>query len=191
MNKELKNLNVDIKSLIAVFIIFFYGTGCKYSCTRTKIGKLLSILAFKYALNGEKLFNETIYKYDNCGTILKATQNLLCREEYICWHHQDDKIYISKGFQNNITIPPRFKDIILPDSDIVLEIEDVFRNFGAYSAVDLGNFLNPIVDIATTISYGEIELTKIKDIIEQLDESNEIVKYLKESKFNKAYQKTK
>lgn len=195
MNIELKDLNVSIKSLTYTFIMFFYETGRKYSCTRTKIGKLLSILAFKYAINGERLFNEIIYKYYDSGTAIKEIFYLLEREEYLCFFDQDNKKYISERFYNS-NIPSIFfeKDMILPNKNVIVDIEDVFRNFGAYSQVDLGKLLNPIVDIAASENYGEIDLTKVKDNITKLDESNEIVKYLKQSYLNeqnKTYQKTK
>lgn len=38
---EMKNINVSLKSAANYFIQLFYKTGCKYSCTQTKIGKLL------------------------------------------------------------------------------------------------------------------------------------------------------
>lgn len=70
---KMQNSNLRLKEITYYLIQQFYKTGEKYSCTQTKLGKLLSILAFKYARNGQKLFDTPIYKYPpRCGTLIKA-----------------------------------------------------------------------------------------------------------------------
>ena len=76
-------LNANLKDVTSCLIRMFYQTDKKYSCTQTKLGKMLSILAFRYAINGEKLFNESIYRYPpNCGTLIKALTFIKSR--YLC-----------------------------------------------------------------------------------------------------------
>lgn len=66
-------MNVKLRAIVNYLIGFFYVTEKKYSCSITKIGKLLSILAFKaYIKNEENILGEyvTIKKYKDCGTYI-------------------------------------------------------------------------------------------------------------------------
>lgn len=165
---------------------------------RQKIGKLLSILAFKYAVNDEQLFKEQIYKYDNCGTYIRETAFLVYRDEYHRDSYQNDKKYINDQLQKptilNLTEYSRyeylFKNACI-NFRIKEHVKDVFRNFGSYSQKDLSDVLNPIVEKLTDVSYGPIELSKVSSVIDEVDQDNEVVKYLKSHKKDNNVEKNK
>lgn len=176
---KLNDLNVDLEELCCFLIPLFYETDCKYSCTRNKLGKLLTILAFKYAMNGERLFNEKIYRNGNCGTIIEQIMDVFEKDEYVLPEYNDDRKYIKEELEASIKLPQRFQ--IMPDLsfDVMNDMLDVFRNFGAYYPSDLSRVLNPIVDKVTKESHGEVELFKVPYVIDAVDSENDVVKYLK------------
>lgn len=184
--ENMKKLNIGIKELTYYLVSLFFLTECKYSCTSTKIGKMLSILAFKYAYNGFLLFNDEVRKYDNCGTMIESSACWLHINEYVCRKDQNNKEYITEELKEPIDLPAKincryieiFKCCDLPFY-VKKEVEEVFRYFGAYSHVDLSEVLNPIVDMLTTESYGKIDLSKISYIIDEVTQDNEVIKYLK------------
>jgi len=182
----MKKLNLSIKDLTHYLVSLFYKTDCKYSCNKTKIGKILSILAFKYANNDILLFNEEIRKYDNCGTIIEDSAFFVYSDEYICKKDRDNKEYILEEINECNDLPiglyERYKEVSkyskIPEI-IKKDVEEVFRYFGAYSKTDLSEVLNPIVDKLTTESYGKIDLSKISSILNEITQDNEIIKYMK------------
>lgn len=161
------------------FIQLFYKTGKRYSCTRTKLGKLLSILAFKYAANDKLLFFEEIYCYPNCGTAIKELMCEVERDVYRNYHYEDGKKRISKHeLKANVDIPKMYPDTSLLKSELKKDIEDVFFSFGAYSQKDLSDVLNPIVEYEGICnSEGIIELEKIILLHDKLPD-NEVIKYI-------------
>ena len=50
-DRLMKELHTDLEKATCYLVQFFYKTGRLYSCTRTKLRKLLSIVAFVYARN--------------------------------------------------------------------------------------------------------------------------------------------
>ncbi len=65
--------NDKLRAIVNYLIGFFYETEKKYSCSITKIGKLLSILAFKaYIESEERILGKyvAIKKYKDCGTYI-------------------------------------------------------------------------------------------------------------------------
>lgn len=161
------------------FIQLFYKTGKRYSCTRTKLGKLLSILAFKYAANDKLLFFEEIYRYPNCGTAIKELMCGIERDVYREYAYEDGKKRIHKHeLKANVDIPKMYPDISLLKPEIKKDIEDVFFNFGAYSQSDLSDVLNPIVEYEGICnSEGIIELEKIILLHDKLP-GNKVLDYI-------------
>lgn len=184
--ENFKEENVNTKELAYYMIKMFYETDCKYSCTRTKIGKLISILAFKYATKGILLFDDPIYKYDNCGAYIKALSFWLYRDEYLCDEFQDDKKYISDEFKKPKNLLAGFQERYNSldntlrglTEEVKKEAEEVFRRFGSYSHVDLSDVLNPIVENTGTPSYGRIDLSRILPAIMETDPNNDVIKYI-------------
>ena len=157
-------MNIDILQATNYLISLFYRTEKKYSASRTKIGKLMSIVAFIYARMGIKLFEEHIFRYDNCGTIIPKL-NKLSIDIYVFYHYDDDKEYINDDFFIDYEMPETYKDFKDVPEDVKLVIEDVFRNFGAYSQVNLGDCLNKIVYLDGFVDSDDVViLEELKDL---------------------------
>ena len=180
---DMKNLNMNLKEITYYLIQLFYKTGKKYSCTQTKLGKLLSILAFKYARNEQLLFNESISKYPpHCGTLIEdlvfIPKDIYIRDLDV---EDPDKLkIINEPFDDKAEIPNNYMDINNLSDQVKKDIEDLFRLFGSYPASKLGEYLNPIVEL-TVSDDNKIILNMIKTIsIEDFSENelNEITKYI-------------
>jgi len=181
----MEKLVVHVKSLTYYLVSLFYKTGCKYSCTSTKIGKILSILAFKYAYNDILLFDAEIKKYENCGTIIEDACFWVFSDEYICDKDQNNKKYIIDELKEPVDLSYnlyyRYEQLCQYNIPFYIkkDVEEVFRCFGAYSKEDLSEVLNPIVDMLTTECNDKIDLSKLPAIIDKVAQDNEVVKYIK------------
>ena len=161
-------------------IQFFYKTDKRYSCTRTKIGKLLSIVAFKYAVKyDENIFPWKIYRYPECGTLMASVQHYVDRDVYFAYPYDNSKKRISRNELNeNADIPDRYKDVSNLDPKLKEEIENVFFTFGAYSQVDLSEELNPIVEYKGICQAdGRINLDNIILLYDKLP-GNKVLEYI-------------
>lgn len=188
-NKEMQNLteiHADLNEAANYLIQLFYQTGRKYSCSRTKIGKLLSIVAFLYAKNGQKLFDETIFKYDNCGTSIHELKFFIDRDVYIQYQYDDDCQYIECKLDKNVDILDKHKETNSLSEELKAEIENVFRHFGSFCAYHLGQCINPIVDLPQIVNdNNEIQLHILSNISKESfangslnAENNYLVKFL-------------
>ena len=188
-NDDLEPLYVNLKDTAYYLISLFYKTGQKYSCTSTKIGKLISILAFQYALDGKKLLDEEIYKYGGCGTLIEKL-SFLPKDIYrpVGMNYIYDKRYIDDVVDDSLMVHSFYRDFKDIPFDVRLRAEEVFRTFGAYSHMDLGKLLNPIVDRTVDEKTDIIVLSKMPLAISQMSEDNEIVRFLRT---NAIYDKTK
>lgn len=179
----MQELHTDFKELTNYLIHLFYQTNKNYSCTRTKIGKLLSIIAFTYALEDVKLFDETIYEYEDCGTIIGELNYIVCREEYFTFANKDDKKFIDIPFNLNAEIPSIREKTATISIEIRERTEKIFRRFGSYTQVDLSKILNPIIQNSKiTNNKKEIDLIKFKNLkkseIYRENQDNELINYL-------------
>lgn len=175
-------LKVNLEQATNYLIQLFYKTGKKYSCARSKLGKLLTVVSFVYARNGKRLFNESICKYDNCGTAINALKDYLDREVYIRNEYYDCLDAIEEDFDETVAIPKMYSDIEKVPDDVKDEIEKVFRKFGAYSAYDIGCLIISVINLDGVIKADEeIDLEKIHNLqisdYKEL-EQNELLKYL-------------
>lgn len=162
-------------------IQFFYKTNKRYSCTRTKIGKLLSILAFKYAVKyDENIFSWEIYRYPGCGTLIAGLQCYVDRDVYFAYPYDNSKKRISRNELNeNADIPDRYKDVSNLDPKLKEEIENVFFTFGAYSQSDLSDELNPIVEFNGICRHdGSIDLDAVANLDKNQFRGNKVVEYM-------------
>ena len=183
-DNEMEKLNINLRDATYYLIQFFYKTEKKYSCTQTKIGKMLSILVFKYAKDGKQLFYEKIYKYPpRCGTLIKdltfIPKDIYIRDTDI--EDPDGEEIINIVFNDSVEIPDIYTNINNLTDDIKKEIECLFRHFGTYPASKLGEYLNPIVDKFIVSNSDEISLERMKYIdIEDFSDSeiNDIIKYI-------------
>lgn len=147
-------INASLKETSNYIIQLFYKTGKIYSCTQTKIGKLLSILAFQYAVRDEQLFFEEIYKYaPNCGTFIKdltfIPKDIYFRDFENGNPDKCSQIEIEEiDKDGDIAIPAEYQTITSLSDRLKRDIERVFLTFGAYPGNSLGELLNPIVNTA-------------------------------------------
>ncbi len=184
MNLGMKELHTSLKGVTYYLVQFFYKTEKKYSCTQTKLGKLLSILAFKYAKNKILLFDEIIYEYpSHCGTLIKALtfvpQNIYVRG---LSEPSNDRPTENNDEFIDVIVPSQYTSVIDLSDSIKNEIEQVFRYFGAYSGDDLANNLNPIVDKIIKKDSGELDLSLLSSLTQTdfniSDDNNKIVNYI-------------
>ena len=190
----MERMNESLKYTTNYLISLFYRTDCRYSCSRTKIGKLLSIVAFSYACENRQLFAQPIYRYDDCGTGIRELKFWMGIEEYsffgsnICC---DDKEMITEDFNNDKILPNRLQVENFVPCELKERVENVFRQFGSYAGWELNDSLNAIAKQATHEPFGIVDLTKISSIVENMDQDNEIVDYLKSNYIKGKKVKTK
>lgn len=160
---------IDLAQATYYLIQLFYQTGQKYSCTRTKLGKLLSIAAFYYARKNQILFKESICKYDGCGTTIKELSFIVDRDVYIRYSYSDSKSDISTNeIDETLFVPEKFTQVERLSDEIKDALKNVFIKFGAYNAVELGRALNIIVQHSDVSDVnGKINLC----VISQLDQN--------------------
>lgn len=165
-NNLMEKLNINLTQATNYLVQLFYKTNQKYSCTRTKVGKLLSIVAFKYASNGQVAFEETIYKYNECGTAIKEImQRFKDRDIYTLCTYNDDSKPVSQKIDEKADIPLDFIDIKDLSDDVKDTIKSVFLLFGAFSPATLGECINPIVNTKnTTLENNQIDISRIEYI---------------------------
>ena len=164
-------------------IQLFYKTDQKYSCTKTKIGKLLSILAFKYAVKEIELFDEKIYRYPKCGTLIKELGVRIPLDVYRRDFDEKDndgkKMISVDELKHGTFIPKSYRDISMCYSWEREAIEDLFLNFGAYSTSDLADELNPIVEYKGICEPdGSINLEAIAHLDKNQFPNNKVVEYI-------------
>lgn len=184
--KRMDKLNTNLSHVANYFVQLFYKTGQKYSCTQTKIGKLLSVLAFLYARKGKILFNETVYRYKGCGAVIDDLKAVITdRDVYLKSKYEDfdgeitediiDSLFDELDESLNI-----YRDVssILPE--LKDDIEKVFRKFGAHSAYSMGQLINPIVNHNGVADENDtIDLEVIMSLNkDDFDESNELIEYI-------------
>lgn len=184
--KQMNKLNTNLSHVANYFVQLFYKTGQKYSCTQTKIGKLLSILAFLYARKGKILFNETVYRYKGCGAVIDDLKAVVAdRDVYLKSKYEDfdgeitgeiiDGLFDALDESLNT-----YRDISSLLPELKDDIEKVFRKFGAHSAYSLGQLINPIVNHNGVADENDaIDLEAIMSLNkDDFDESNELIEYL-------------
>lgn len=182
--ERMEKLNVNLEQTANYMIQLFYQTGQKYSCTRTKIGKLLSIVAFVYAKKDRQIFNEVIYKYGDCGTTINELTATVDRDVYLQCDYQDDKNYIECEFDVSVPIPDKHKETDRISEEVKLIVQKVFRNFGAYSAYDLGQLICPIINcknmvgINDDVNLFQLFMSKYDDFAVLEDVNDKLLNYL-------------
>lgn len=168
---RMKELEINLTKATNYLVQLFYRTGKRYSCTRTKLGKLLSIVAFAYAGRDCIAFKETIYKYDDCGTAIQEIMDRFNDSEiYTRCKYDDNRKSIPDGsiaspFDLNVVIPKDYEDISGLDLGVTDMIDSVFKTFGAYTPNDLGECINPIVDSRGVAGANkEVCLKRVKEL---------------------------
>lgn len=170
----------DFISCTNYLIQFFFKTEKKYSCTRMKIGKLLSILAFRYECKGIQLFDEVIY-WDICNTVINQLTLFYPIDTYYQKNPMDDanKIIDPDELKEGIDIPDFYKvKLTIPD-EVMKDIEELFYNFGAYDSYDLTRLLKPIVQHEGICRpNGSIDLEAIANLDKNHFPDNKVVEFI-------------
>ena len=162
ITNDIKLLGKNVQAVKAAeyLIKLFNSTQQKYSCTRTKLGKLLAIVAFRYARQGIKIFDENVYKYGDCGAIVGGL-TLLEREYFMQPSYNDNCQRIQGGIDS---IDDSFNPIDIPE-DLKQELFSVFLEFGAYTPGALGKDINPLLDYENIVeSDGLVNISKLISI---------------------------
>lgn len=188
---ELNNLNVDSMSASWFLLTLFFKTERKYTCTKVKTSQLLTIIALDYANNGDKLFDTDIFKSEDDEIYISSLVGLSKREYIGAINQNDDNQYIDADLDDS-------KEYLVPfvyrcntvDENLKEKTISVFRHFGAYSQEDLATMINPILNKITN-EDGMVNLTKASSIINETNEDNEVVKYLKANCINNVKTKIK
>lgn len=177
-NYKMNELHINLKEAALYLIGLFNATGQAYSCSRTKIGKLLSILAFVYARRGIQIFDETIYKYDGCGTTIPELASFVYRDVYIKLNYEDMRSPVNIEIDSSNL---EYNEEVL-NLTVISDIRVVFNRFGAYTAFDLGKCINPIVNFENVTEDDVINLSVIEKLsindFEYVTEDKELIEFL-------------
>lgn len=178
----MKEVYVNLDEAINYLVERFYLTDRQFSCTRTKIGKLLSIVAFKYALEGEKLFKETIYEYNGCGTIIYEVMDRFDDGDIYTRIRYNDgcKIIDKKEIDMNAEVPNEYRNYKNLSDKVKKDIDEVFRNFGAYSQSELGKLITSLLCLDGVVDdNGEVNLEQVSRLNnDSLKEKNALIIFL-------------
>ena len=112
------------------------------------------------------LFCEPIYKYPPlCGTLIKAL-TFIPKDIYLrdLTQPNPDKLSpVEDVLNDDASIPSQYIDYEEPSDTVKSEIENVFKEFGAYPPDILGKLLNPIVEKTVCSDNDEINLSLLKN----------------------------
>ncbi len=181
VNHKMRELHTDLRTTTNYLIQFFYATGQVYSCSRTKLGKLLSIVAFIYAQKDIKLFDESIYRYNGCGTAIKELNSFTDTEIYVPFSYSDNGEFITGKTENIISdeIELEYKDV---PEQLKNTVKEVFQHFGSFSPSMLGMCINPIVDGLEYSENGEINLSDFQKLkrtdFDNVENNLELIEFL-------------
>ena len=186
---RMKEVYVDLETATNYLVQLFYQTGRRYSCTRTKLGKMLAIVAFKYARADEIIFAESVYEYgEHCGAVISGLAMIVDRDAYLNYQYLDvkddsnvDKI-IDDERERKAFIPEKYKKTSGITDGVKDRIKEVFALFGGYSAPLIGHFINDLIYLPGVImNDGTISLQKISELsindIRDVSQSR-LIKYL-------------
>lgn len=144
---------VDLKQAADYLIKLFEKTDKIYSCTRTKIGKLLSIVALYYARRNVIIFAEKIRKYAGCGTAINELKGIVDSNVYLTDENNDKKECITK----NLLGLPIDSPLHSSSNNVGRVIREAFMRFGAYPAAEIGSLINEVIEcIEKGMSDGDI-----------------------------------
>jgi hypothetical protein len=178
----MKEAYINLEDAINYLVEQFYLTDRKFSCTRTKIGKILSIIAFRYALREQKLFKETIHEYNGCGTIIYEVMDRFDDGDIYTRIQYNDDCHIIKNeeFNKNAEIPNEYRNYNTLSEENKKIIRTAFCRFGAYSQSELGRYITSILSIKDVVNNnGEVNLDQISKLTDKdFSEKNTVIKFL-------------
>lgn len=174
-NKDFERQGSSMVNIVeaAKFVVqLYYITGQKYHCSLTKVEKILAIADLIIMRSGNKLFSNEIISHD-CGVGFPILSDYLYSN--IIEGNPEQKNFIDDDFDNTIEIP-RLYAIENPEAipeylkELIIE---VFREFGDYTARDLGLYMNAFKDkiLSDQTINGErfIDPMKVQGYFENID----------------------
>ena len=182
--------HLDLKVATNYLIQLFYQTNRMYSCTRIKIGKILAIISFKYARQGIILFDESVFKYDNSGSVINGLAMLVDRDVYLSYEYFDikeisnipAKVDFLKQREFEVFVPEKYKKNDGIHDDVKECIKEVFKCFGGYSSQLIGYFMNDLVCLPGVVDIdGSVDLEKIyklPDFVVKNMKHNKLINYV-------------
>ena len=187
----MQELHLNLRCATNYLVQLFYRTKERYSCTRSKIDKLMSIVAFEYAVKGQKAFDESIVRYENSGTyISKPLHESVPRDVYNHSKYYDSRRKIvDEEVVRKCNIPMEYMDIQGIGACEKYVIKKVFQEYGAYKTKDLNKIINPIVNHPGVILGNNIvDLSffakEPRDEIKvESTESSKLIEYLFKSRY--------
>lgn len=136
---------VNIVEAAKYVVQLYYMTGQQYHCSLTKVEKILAIADLIIMRSGKKLFSNEIISHD-CGVGFPILSDYLYSN--IIEGNPEQNNFIGVDFDDTIEIP-RLYAIENPEAIpnyLRLLLNDVFRQFGDYTAKDLGLLFNVFKD---------------------------------------------
>ena len=154
--REEINKEMDVKILANYLIQCFWNTrinGQRIKCTRTKIGKLLTIVQLLYIKqNGQVAFDDAIAE-ETCGTSIPVLS--VYRYPYDIWdissnELSSDTVFYELNSSINLSDVSKVSDTIPELYDLKDEVSDsikklimdVFVKFGTYDGYEIGKLIN-------------------------------------------------
>lgn len=162
----------------------------KYSCSKTKLEKLLSIANLKCIKNGNKLFDEKVIEIKDCGVGLSYNfPTYLCGDIVLALlndknnkatspKRQIPETDINNSIKHNTQYDKDVNDLTEEDKKCLL---NVFLEFGAYDSSILGSLLDEFkYELVNNQVDGEkINFKKCQSFFNRKsDTNNEILKYI-------------
>ncbi|MDE6724706.1 MAG: hypothetical protein K2J79_03785, partial [Ruminiclostridium sp.] len=170
--------------------------GLKITCTRTKIGKLLTIIQIlSIKCRRELAFDDTIVT-ETCGTSVPILS--IQRYPYDIWElntdevektafskkpvffEQNSRLDLNKAEKVDKPLPKLYETRENIDESLKQIIEDVFEEYGAYDSYEIGKFINEFKEkICVNEIVDQNEVVKWLDEIErQPIENNELIMFI-------------
>ena len=174
--KRMNNQNlINVIDAAKYLIQFFYKSGEKYHCTKTKIEKMLTIAFLTFIKNDRKLFSSKIYIAE-CGTYIPLLSRFIfgnITEGQI----PENNLKIDKNVALDGNIPPLYSIETQVSEDIHNILADVFYAFGNYEPSHLGKLLDEF--------KMEISIEDEEDPSKSIIDSEKAIKFFNEKSYKK------
>ena len=195
--KEEFNKTMDIKTLSNFLIQKFWKLrikGQRLECTRTKIGKLLTIIQILSIKNNNQLAFDDDIMEETCGTSVPVLS--VYRYPYDIWElyspKSTDNTFFEQSARINLLDTIEVEDSI-PELYMIREevtdlykkiVNDVFVEFGTYNGYEIGKLINQFkTDICDN---GVVRREKVANWLNSIDvhNNNPIITFIHNYNFN-------
>lgn len=171
--------------------------GQKIACTRTKIGKLLTVVNILSIKCKDKPAFEDIIVSETCGTSVPILS--VYRYPYDIWElgeertfgesafssknnffEQDEKLTLEQIEEVNEPLPELYKIKEAVDETLNRIIDDVFMEFGAYDSYDIGDYINAFkskICNEEVVDNGKVR-SWLTEIQTQTKENNKLIEFI-------------